>query len=530
MILCAGNFAMRLLFTIAACGLLACLVWLLLLTPPWAAPPRQAAPPPGADAAPPFDPDSIEAIVHDALRAWQVPGVAVAIIHNDEVVYLKGHGVKELGKKDPVTPDTLFPIASCTKAFTTTAMAMLVDEGKMAWDDPVRKHVDYFHLADPLADANVTLRDLVTHRTGVRGHELLWYRSPWTQEEIIRKIGLVKLDRPFRSSFQYQTTMFTTAGHAVASAAKMPWAEFVQKRILDPLEMTATTLTTADVDKTPDHATPHRRNRLGSPEPIPWYRIDVPEPAGSINSTARDLARWVQFHLGDGTWNGKRLVSAASFAEPHTPQNIIRMEGQAKAQNPETLQMSYGMAWVVQDYRGHLLFGHAGAIDGFRAHLALLPRDRLGIVLLNNLHETRMNQALANNLIDRLLGLGKRDWNSFHLALVKQDMDAAQARFLEREASRHHGTKPSRELTAYVGRYEEPAYGTAEIALEEGTLVWKWSTFRQPLRHFHYNTFTIENDLLNGVQAQFALGPDGEVATLRVEDPLGVEFKKVRPR
>jgi CubicO group peptidase (beta-lactamase class C family) len=529
MILPTSKFTMRWVFTIAALSLLAFLAWLLVLSPPWADPANQNAGQ-AADAPSTFDPAAVDSLVHDALRAWQVPGVAVAIIRDDEVVYLKGHGVKELGKKDPVTPDTLFPIASCTKGFTTTAMAMLVDEGKMSWDDPVRKHVDYFHLADPLADANVTLRDLVTHRTGVRGHELLWYRSPWTQEEIIRKIGLVKLDRPFRSSFQYQTTMFTTAGHAVASAAKMPWAEFVQKRILDPLEMTATTLTTSDVEKTPDHATPHRRNPLGNPEPIAWYRIDVPEPAGSVNSTARDLARWVRFQLGDGTWNGKRLVSAASFAEPHLPQNIIRMEGQPKAQNPETLQMSYGMGWVIQDYRGHLLIGHAGAIDGFRAHLALLPRDRLGIVLLNNLHETRMNQALSNSLIDLLLGLGKRDWNTFHLALLKQDMEAAQARFREREAKRHHGTKPSRELTAYVGTYEEPAYGTAEITLEEGTLVWKWSTFRCPLRHFHYDTFTIDNDLLHGAQAQFTLGPDGEIAALHVEAPLGVEFKKAKSR
>jgi CubicO group peptidase (beta-lactamase class C family) len=510
-------------------GLLVLLVVSIALLPLSRTAPPNPEPHPTAEAGPAFDPAAIDALVHDALRAWQVPGVAVAIIRDGEVIYLKGHGVKELGKNDPVTPDTLFPIASCTKAFTTTAMAMLVDEGKMAWDDPVPKHVDYFHLSDPLADANVTLRDLVTHRTGVRGHELLWYRSPWTQEEIIRKIGLVKLDRPFRSSFHYQTTMFTTAGHAVASAAKMPWAEVVQKRILDPLEMTATRFTTTDIDKTPDHATPHRRNRLGNAEPIAWYKIDVPEPAGSINTTARDLSKWARFHLGDGTWNGKRLVSTASFAEPHTPQNIIRMEGPAKAQNPETLQMSYGMAWVIQDYRGHLLIGHAGAIDGFRAHLALLPRDRLGIVLLNNLHETRMNQALANSLIDLLLGTGKRDWNAFHLALVKKDMEAAQARFLEREAKRDHGTKPSRELTAYIGRYEDPAYGTAEIALEEGTLVWKWSTFRCPLRHFHHDTFTIDNDLLNGVQAQFTLGPDGEVTTLRVEEPLGVEFRKVKP-
>src|SRR6266568_5758545 len=165
------------------------------------------------------DAEAIDTIIENALKFWHVPGVAVGIVRNNEVIYLKGHGVKELGKKEPVTPDTIFPLASCTKAFTTTAMAMLVDEDKMKWDDPVRKHVEFFHLSDPSADALVTLRDLVSHHTGVGPHELLWYRAPWSQEETIRRIGKVKLDYPFRSGFRYQTTMFTTAGWAVGLAS-----------------------------------------------------------------------------------------------------------------------------------------------------------------------------------------------------------------------------------------------------------------------------------------------------------------------
>jgi CubicO group peptidase (beta-lactamase class C family) len=173
-----------------------------------------------AAASQPIDSAAIDRTVQEAMRYWQVPGVAVAIVRDDAVIYLKGFGVKEIGKKDPVTPDTLFPLASCTKAFTTMAMAILVDEGKMGWDDPVRRHVDFFHLSDPSADALVTLRDLVSHRTGVGSHELLWYRSPWSQEEIIRRIGKVKLDYPFRSTFHYQTTMFTTAGCLISCKNK----------------------------------------------------------------------------------------------------------------------------------------------------------------------------------------------------------------------------------------------------------------------------------------------------------------------
>ncbi len=470
----------------------------------------------------------VDAIVKDALQSWHVPGVAVAIVRNDEVVYLKGLGVKELGKEDPVTPDTLFPLASCTKSFTTTAMAMLVDEGKMSWDDPVRKHVDFFHLSDPSADALVTLRDLVSHRTGVGSHELLWYRSPWSQEEIIRRIGKLKLDYPFRSTFRYQTTMFTTAGWAVSTASKNSWADFVQKRILDPLEMKNTDFTTTMALKAPDHASPHRRNSEGEVEAIPWYLIDKPEPAGSIHSSARDLAQWVRFQLADGTLNGRRLVSAKNLQETHRPQTIIRLEGDVRDMNPDTVQISYGMGWVIQDYRGRLLVSHAGAIDGFRAHITLMPKARLGIVLLNNLDHSQMNLALSNNLVDLLMDLPKKDWNAYVTDQVRKQEAAARARFQERLASRKPDTKPSRDLSAYADTYEEPAYGTATISLENGSLVWKWSTFADELEHFQDDTFTIQNPLLGNPRVTFTLGPDREVATMKLMDVANVEFKKVK--
>jgi CubicO group peptidase (beta-lactamase class C family) len=484
--------------------------------------------PPGRRAGDPFDPAPVAALVREALEAWDVPGCAVAIVRDDEVIYLAGHGVKELGCKDPVTPDTLFPIASCTKAFTTTAMAMLVDEGKMAWDDPVRKHVGYFRLADPLADANVTLRDLVCHRTGVRGHDLLWYRSPWTQEEVIRRVGRVKPDGPFRASFHYQSTMFTAAGHAVASASRMPWGDFVRTRIFTPLGMTGANLTTDEADRAPDRASPHRKDRSGRALVIPRYRIDVPEPAGSVNAGAGDLARWVRFQLGDGTFAGRRLVSAANLRETHTPQNPIGVEGGAQLMHPETQQMSYGMAWLIQDYRGHRQVSHAGAIDGFRAHVTLLPDSEVGFVILANLHHTRMNLALSNSLVDLLLGLKKKDWNAHYLDLVRQDEADARQRECERQAGRPRGTKPAREPGAYVGRYEEPAYGTAEVTLENGALRWRWNCFGGPLKPFHDDTFLLDTEAWGTWQVQFILGADGEVASLAVGDPLGVEFKKVK--
>jgi CubicO group peptidase (beta-lactamase class C family) len=483
----------------------------------------------GAPRENPFDAKAVDALVVEARKAFDVPGVAVAIVRNGEVIYLKGFGEKELGKKDPVTPDTLFPLASCTKAFTTAAMAILVDDRKMDWDDPVRKHVDFFHLSDPTADADVRMRDLVCHRTGLAGHDLLWYRVPWKPEDAIRRIAHVKLDKPFRTAFQYQSTMFTAAGYGVGTASGGTWKDFVQNRLLNPLEMKATVFTTPDAEKA-DHALPHMKSAQGEVKTIPIYQMTNPDPACSLHSSARDLANWVRFQLGDGMWKGERIVAAKNLAETHTPQIAIRLEGAAKMMNPETHLISYGMGWVIQDYRGYGLVSHAGAIDGYRVHLTLVPEAKIGIVILSNLHQTRMNLPLSNSIVDLLLGLPKNDWNGHFLDLVKKDEADAKERARQLQAKRHLDTKPSRELGEFTGTFEDAAYGSSSIKLEAGKLVWRWNSFTCPLEHFHYDTFTAKNDVLGDPQIVFTLNANGEVATIQIGGIVGAEFKKVKQK
>src|SRR6266536_3608366 len=205
---------------------------------------------PAADAA------AIDAVVNQALQRWHVPGCAVAIVKGERIVYLKGYGVKELGKADRVTPDTLFGIGSCTKAVTATAIALLVEEKKMGWDDPVRKHVPFFRLSDPLADRDVTLRDLLCHRSGLSRHEYLWYRAPWSLEETVRRIGHVEPTHSFRSRYEYNNIAYITLGLAIGSASGMPWNEFVQKRLFTPLGMTGVGFSRSAALKAPDHASP----------------------------------------------------------------------------------------------------------------------------------------------------------------------------------------------------------------------------------------------------------------------------------
>jgi len=454
--------------------------------------------------------DAIDQLMKEALARWKVPGAALGIVKDGKVVFLKGFGVRELGKENPITPDTVFPIASCTKSFTSLAMAILVDEGKMTWDDPVRKHVDFFRLADPLADAQVTLRDLVAHRTGVDGHHLLWYRAPWNLQERIRKVSKLELSKSFRSAFQYQSILFGTAGYAVGKASGTSWEDFVRKHILAPLDMKATTLTTAAV-KSQEHSSPHKKNKQGKIEVIPWYEITEPDPAGSINASARDLLKFLRFQLGDG----RPLVKAVNLAETHAPQIVIRREGFARIMNPDTFQISYAMGWIVQDYRGNLLLLHGGAIDGFRAHFTLVPEAKLGIVLLNNLDNTQMNIAVSNTLIDFILDLQPKDWNAYYLKIQQEEEALQKAGRKAFHEKQHKGTKPSRPLEAYTGTYEDPAYGQARITLEKGTLVCHWSTFRLPLEHFHYDTFIANNDVFNNAPFVFSLDFAGDVKSMR---------------
>jgi CubicO group peptidase (beta-lactamase class C family) len=469
----------------------------------------------------PVQSQQIDALVKDAMKQWGVPGLALAIVLEDRVVYLKGHGVREWGRPEPVTANTIFPVASCTKPFTSLAVGMLISDGKMSWDDPVRKHVPFFHLSDPLADANVTLRDLLAHRTGVGSHDLLWYKAPWDLEERIRKIGSVELENSFRSRFHYQAILFGTAGYAAGKAFGGDWRDLVQKRVLSPLGMKSSCPV---YPKGPvELAMPHRHDARGNIVPMDRYPLDQPDPAGSLHASAGDLSRFVRFQLGDGTWHGQRLIAADQLAETHTAQMVIPRDGFARVMNPATVQISYGLGWIIQDYHGRLLLQHGGAIDGFRAHLSLVPEAKLGIALLNNLDRGFMNLALSNTLIDHVLGLPHRDWNAYYLDIQRREEDQLKARAEALRTARKAGTRPTLPLQAYAGEYREAAYGTCEVSLKEGQLIWLWGNWRCPLRHYEDDIFLADGEGMNG-PAEFRVGKDGTVRSLKM---IGRVFERV---
>ncbi|MFO0966038.1 MAG: serine hydrolase [Gemmataceae bacterium] len=463
----------------------------------------------------------IDDLVRQTMKSWRIPGLALVVVQGDKIVYLNGFGVREAGKPETVTPDTVFPIASCTKSFTTLAMGMLVDEGKLRWDDLVRKHVPYFRLTDPLADAAVTLRDVVCHRTGVAAHDLLWYGSGWGLEERIRHACKLDLDQPFRASFRYQVVFFDAAGAAVGTASGASWEDFVQKRILEPLEMKSSSCLFPA--KAANLASPHRKDAAGKPSVITRFPMASAYPAGSVHATAKDLANYLRFQLGDGTWKGKRLISRENLAEPHTPQVTLRRTGALKALNPETLFLHYGMGWIVQDYRGKLLLMHGGSIDGFRAHLTLVPAERLGIAILNNLDGGLANVALSNSIIDLFLKAPAKDWDSHYLELFEQGerAEAARAKALREKSD----PKLPRPATAYAGTYEDAAYGTCKVEVEKGRLMWLWSKVRCPLEHFQEETFLANEGPLVEAPFTFVVGRDGAIEAFHA---IGRLFRRVK--
>ena len=466
---------------------------------------------------------ALDKFVQSAMHRWKVPGLAIGIVQGSSVVYLKGFGVRDIKTGEPVTSDTLFDIGSCTKAFTAASIGILVDRRKMHWDDPVNEYVPFFHLRDPMADENVTIRDLLTHRTGMGGTDLLWYGSPFSLEQIIRHVRYIKPTAGFRALFQYQNVMYATAGYAVGEATGGTWENFVRQNIFEPLGMSGADFSAVDAQKTADHATPHLEQSNGTVNAIPWRNLDNIAPAGSINAGVRDMTKWIAMQLNDGVANGKRLISDKSMTEMHTPQIVVPAGGEFQLFFPEPMQLSYGMGWFIEDYRGHQIILHPGDIDGFASVVVLIPEVHTGFVILANLDHTPVRAGLAYHLIDQFLGLQAEDWIGHFAKVAKGMNDAEEKTTEERGQKRHKGTHPSRGLAAYVGTYRNRGYGDAVVSLEGNHLAFQFHSFQSALTHFQYDTF--EANLGGGkTRVTFYLNGDGDVAKLSAE---GMQFRRV---
>jgi CubicO group peptidase (beta-lactamase class C family) len=464
----------------------------------------------------------MDAYVAKAVRDWNVPGLAVAIVKGDSVVYARGFGVRTLGRPEPVDEHTLFAIGSTTKAFTATALAMLVDEGKVALDDPVTKYVPEFRLSDPYVAHELTVRDLLTHRSGLPNTDALWYGTGLSTDEIFRRMRFVRPATSFRSGYEYQNVMVTLAGRVVANASGLPWEEFVRRRILAPLGMRETVIGVRGLSSAPDVASPHVEVN-DTLRAVAYRDLDAVGPAGSINSSVADMARWIRFQLDSARLDTTRLVKRATFAQMWTPQFLIPAAAYypaARLAHPHFT--GYGLAWFLQDYRGRLLAMHTGSIDGMSAIVGLLPEARVGVVVLANSDHAELRHALMYRALDLAAGDSTRDWSTEVMNVYKPGFERAKAAERERLAGRVRGTHPTLALAAYAGTYADPdsLLGPATVAVEGGHLVVRaGGVWTADLEHWSYDTFRARwrDPALGSSFVTFALGADGRPATVDVE-------------
>lgn len=458
----------------------------------------------------------LDEYIEKARQDWKIPGMAVAIVKDDKIVYSKGFGVKKLGDTSPVDDKTLFAIGSSSKAFTSAALAILVDEGKVKWDDPVTKYLPEFELYDPYVTREITVRDLLTHRSGLERGDFLWYGTDNSREEILRRARYLKPSWSLRSRFGYQNLMYLAAGQIVARVSGMTWDEFVEKRIFSPLAMNSTNTTIRAFKPGGNVSMPHAEND-GKVETIPWRLIDNIAPAGSINSNVVDMAQWVRLQLAQGTVEGKKIFSTTASKEMQTPQTIIRLEGQYPMMYPEAHFFAYGLGWFLSDFKGRKLVEHGGAIDGMRAEVALIPEEKLGVVVLTNLNGSLIGNPLVYKIIDAYIGQPQKDYSAELLKAYKPLLDAAAAAQKKADADRVMGTKPSLDIAKYAGTYTNELYGTVKIGLEGDQLKFQFGpAFSAPLEHWNYDTFqaTFFTAGTSRTPVSFSLNPQGKVDSL----------------
>ncbi len=473
----------------------------------------------------------LDALITATMQDWKVPGASVAIVRGDRVVMAKGYGYRDLEQKKPATEKTLFRLASVTKSFTAAGVAALVTQGKVEWNKPVRDYLPEFQLKEENLAARVTPVDLLAHRTGLPRHDALWYfNRDLSREELIRRLRYLELSKDLRETYQYNNLMFLTAGHLTGSVLNTSWEEAIRKLIFQPLSMAASTFTVEAMEKSTDYASPYGKDKHENVQRVPHYTGNNVAPAGQINSNAAEMARYVAMLLDGGSFGGRQVLSKADVQKMTTAQIVV--SGPPDPRYPEFGDSAYGLGLIVSGYRGHRLVHHDGAIDGYRSNLALLPEDRVGVVVLSNLGGVGFVSALTYDLFDRLLGLPSHDWSRRFLEDERKGKSAQDEAEGKGYTARKTGTQPSHPLTEYAGHYEHPGYGKVRIEQSGETLNVRYGSLTTSLSHFHYDTFEFVADPVSEEKSTLRFETDlaGEIASLSIPmEPLvpAIVFQRV---
>lgn len=449
------------------------------------------------------------------LQDWNAPGVAVGVVVKDKLIFAKGYGYRDHEKQLPMTASTLFQIASNTKLFTAVAVGMLVEEGKLEWDKPVRQYVPSIQFSNDALNNTVTIRDMLAHRTGITRHDMIWYKSNFTRKELFERLKYLDPRQPLRQTFLYNNLMYAAAGYIVEQLSQKPWEDFVRERILRPLDMQSTVFSVAEMKQQPDHSVPYREKR-DSTQLIqtPHYEdIAGVGPAGSIISTIQDMSRWLIAVMNDGAYQEHQVISSRvlkATLEPAiaTPNIDLETRGYKELLNP-----IYGMGRWGASYRGRYFTYHGGAIGGCFSQVSSMPHEQIGVIVLVLCgHCGSLPTVITYNVYERVLGLEQTPWNERFLHIRRQEKAAGKVARAKAGGDRVPDTKPSHALADYVGEYEHPAYGMLKIGLQDQALQFDFHKIQLPLSHYHYDRFDTLNDELWGKwSVNFSTNPQGDV-------------------
>jgi CubicO group peptidase (beta-lactamase class C family) len=449
--------------------------------------------------------------VKDAMAKWQVPGLALGVVKDGKTLTIRCYGYRDVEHKLPVTPHTLMAIGSDTKSFTAVLLSMLVDEKKLDWDTPVRTYIPEFQLFDTYASENITARDLMTHRSGLPAHDMVWYGRHVTRKELMDRLRYLEPTATLRNRYQYNNLMVTTAGYLAERITNQSWDQLIQTRIFQPLGMLGSDTSVRNSSRSDDFAYPYvwYKERVAK---APFRNLDAIAPAGAINSNIEDMLKYIQFRMDQGAVGGRQLVSKENEMEMQSPQ-------MATGENEDFEFQTYGLGLQLATAQGHPLISHAGGIDGFTSSMSWMPRDRIGIMILTNQSGNNWPGIVMLELYDRLLGLPHTDRLPF--AQKAKEAGAAQKAKdrQELQAQRKQGTTPSHNLQDYAATYEHPAYGSMTIRVNQGHLELVFDDFVLKLKHYHYDIFEIDDSEADTPVAglvQFQMDTKGDLHSLLI--------------
>jgi CubicO group peptidase (beta-lactamase class C family) len=467
--------------------------------------------------------------IEKILKDWNVPGCGIGIVVKDKLVYAKGFGYRDLERKFPVTSSTLFQIASNTKLFTATSVGFLVEEGKLDWDKPVKKYVPQIEFYNDELNANVTIRDMLSHRTGISRHDNIWYKSDFTRQQLFDRIKYLEPSIPLRSGFLYNNLMYAASGQIVEILSGQTWEEFVKSRIFTPLNMSHSMFVVEEMLKQPDYMTPYYEKRdTNILLPYPFYtKQQGLGPAGAIISSIDDLSNWLIAQMNAGKFNGRQVIPSSIIKEtmqPAIPSSSV------PDKYYENLNSMYGMGRGTSSYKGHYRTQHGGAIGGIYSNISFMPADSIGVIVFTNgAHASSLPGIITNIVYDKLMGLGETPWSERNLKDYLKGKQTDREARKKPDSDRIPGTKPSHPLADYTGIYEDPAYGTMEITLKNDKLGFIFNNTFLPLDHYHYDRFISPDDEINGKWTlSFNTDAQGSIQQVKVSlDEKEVAFNRM---